>query len=389
MPEVEITTVHHVIACAYPWNNVAIPLSREAHGSQHGEMRNGRWYRLPQNTRAYGLKVAGWCNEYNIRYLSGFWSGDPRRPCLEHFESSLGVLSPQELGQLRLIYMFTLQASVDRIKEAVTSRAAALLGPTYARLMDSRGVSRIPIMFWGEESATNSVAFQRLLNELRAFFKERGGELFVITTHHILQSQDDRLLRSVDAVYRHECYHNIDREGHNPAPLNTAQSVAPTRQRWLANRQQLQGKTQSATGLPVYYFPGTMPSFWRPSSPERGKVVAQTRDQVRSMFVALRDDATTVCVRSGTAGLEIHKWAVLTSWNEWVENSTIEPCFVRSNRTPEEIASYGYDYGTDHLAQIRDIFKTTRRVLRSDEAEKLSALSGALRHDRGVADVVG
>lgn len=374
MADVEISTIYHVIACSYSWNDIAIPISREAHSSQHGEMRNGRWYRLPQNTRAYGLKVARWCNEYNIRYLSGFWSGNPRRPCIEHFESSLGALSLQELGQLRLIYMFSLEPSFDLIKDAVISRAAAMLGPTYARILDQRGVSRIPILFWGEESATKPAGFQGLLNDLRSFFRVRGAELFVITTHHILQSPDDRLLQSVDAVYRHECYHNIDKEGRAPAPLTTAQSVAPTRQNWLANQQRLQGKTQSATGLPVYYFPGTMPSFWRPSSPERGRVVAQNKEQVRSMFTALKNEARTVQVKSGATGLEIHKWAVVTSWNEWVENSTIEPCFVRPGRTPEEIATYGYDYGTDHLSLLREIFKTTRRALPLEEAERISAL---------------
>lgn len=378
LPPLTVTTIYHRIVCSYPWmSNPASFGSGTGHGSEHGEWRTagGRrtYYTLPQNTREYGLKVAHWLRTHDIGYISGYWSGDRNSPCIEHFDTSLGALTQQELDPVRLIYMFSLKPRLDRIKQAIIERTRLITGPKYARLTDQSQQSRVPIMFWGADVNSQGAAFQQFIKDLREHFKASGVSPFFIITHHALWSNDDNVIRSVDAVYRHECAHNYDQGGH-PRPLTTAESVGPTKQNWANNIQQLRGKTQFSTGLPVFYIAGTMPRFRRPGEVNRGKVIAQNKEQVRAMFEALRDYAQTIYVkRTAPRVLEVHKWVAITSWNEWVEHSTIEPCIVRSERTAEENATYGYDYGYDSLELIRDIFRTVTRQIPEEEAANIVA----------------
>lgn len=380
LPTISVTTVYHRIVCSYPWMFRATALGNEEHGSEHGEWRTvgGRrtYYTLPQNTVAYGRYMANLCRTYGINYISGYWSGDRNSPCIEHFDTSLGALSLQELGSLRLIYMFSLKPNLARIKQAIIDRTNLITGPKYAKLLDSGQQMRVPIMFWGADVNSQGVAFRQFIEELRAHFNSRGVSPFFIITHHALWSNDDNVIRSVDAVYRHECHHNYDAGG-NPRPLTTAESVVGTKQNWTENIRQLTGKTQFSTGLPVFYIAGTMPRFWRPADLNRGRVVAQNKAQVKAMFEALRGSAQTLCLRSTAPdALELNKWVAITSLNEWVERSTIEPCLVRPGRTADENATFGYDYGRDSMELIRDIFQTvTRQRPRVSEDGPLS-LSG-------------
>lgn len=381
LPSISVTTIYHRIVPSYTWMFRAAPLGNAGHGSEHGEWRTvgtrRTYYTLPQNTPEYGRFVANFCRTYGINYISGYWSGDVNSPCIEHFDTSLGALSLQELGSLRLIYMFSLQPRLPRIKQAIIERTNLITGPKYARVIDGALQSRVPIMFWGEDVNTQGVAFRQMIDELRAHFNARGVSPFFIITHHALWSNDDNVIRSVDAVYRHECHHTFD-PGGNPPPLTTAESVAGTKQNWTSNIRQLTGKTNFSTGLPVFYIAGTMPSFWRPGDAKRGKVIAQNKEQVRAMFEALKNHAQTICVkRTAPDALEVHKWVAITSLNEWVEHSTIEPCLVRPGRTAEENATFGYDYGRDSMELIRDIFKTVTRQRPIADVEDMATLSVA------------
>lgn len=377
LPSISVTTIYHRMVLSYPWMFRATPLGNMGHGSEHGEWRTSggsrKYFTLPQNTPAYGRFVANYCQTYGINYISGYWSGDINSPCIEHFDASLGALTMQELGPLRLIYMFSLQPRLPRIKQAIIDRTNLITGPKYARLLDGAQQTRVPIMFWGADVNSQGVAFKQMIEELRAHFNARGVSPFFIITHHALWSNDDNVIRSVDAVYRHECHHNHDTGG-NPPPLTTAESIAGTKQNWTSNIRQLAGKTQFSTGLPVFYIAGTMPSFWRPGDVNRGKVIAQNKAQVQAMFEALRNHAQTICVRrTGPNAVEVHKWVAITSVNEWVEHSTIEPCLVRSDRTAEDNANFGYDYGRDFVELIRDIFQTTTRQRPIAEVEDMLA----------------
>ena len=380
LPSISVTTIYHRFLLSYTWMFRAAPLGNIGHGSEHGEWRTsgGRrtYYTLPQNTPAYGRYVANLCRTYGINYISGYWSGDLNSPCIEHFDTSLGALTMQELGSLRLIYMFSLQPRLPRIKQAIIERTNLITGPRYARLIDGAQQSRVPIMLWGEDANSQGVAFKQFIEELRAHFSARGVSPFFIITHHALTSNDDNVIRSVDAVYRHECHHNHD-PGGNPPPLTTAESVAGTKQNWANNIRQLAGKTQFSTGLPVFYIAGTMPSFWRPGDVNRGRVIAQNKGQVQAMFEALRNQAQTICVRrTAPNALEVHKVVAITSSSEWAENSCVEPCLVRPGRTAEEIANYGYDYGHDFMELIRDIFQTATRQRPLADVEDMVAPPG-------------
>ena len=381
LPSISVTTIYHTLLCSYPWMFLPAPVGNMGHGSEHGEWRTSgggrRYFTLPQNTPAYGRFVANYCKTHGINYISGYWSGDRNSPCIEHFDSSLGALTMQELGPLRLIYMFSLKPRLELIKQAIIDRTNLITGPKYARLIDGAQQSRVPIMFWGADANSKGADFERIINELRDHFEPLGVSPFFITTHHALSSNDDRVIQSVDAVYRHECHHSFD-PGGNPPPLTTAESVAGTRQNWINNIRQLTGKINSRTKLPVFYIAGTMPRFWRPIDPRRGKVVAQNKEQVRLMFEALKNHAQTICVRrTGPNALEVNKWVAITSANEWVEHSTIEPCVVRPDRTAADNANFGYDYGRDFVELIRDIFKPVTRQRPIADVEEMNLVAAA------------
>lgn len=376
-PTFDVTTVYHVAVCSYTWMVKAAGYGAgPERGSEHGTGTGAQRKTLPQNTPEYGRRVAGWLAGRNVDFVTGYWSGDPRRPCIENFDASLGALGLDTLGSLRLSSMFSMAPPLRRVKAAIEERAPRLLSQTSARLVDKAGRERIPIFLWWGDSRVSPSEFKATIAELRSLFAARfgGASPFFVSTHHALWTRNDDVIRSLDAVYRHECHHLYDEGGH-PRRLTTQESVEPTRANWRADVAALQGKVAFGSGLPVFYMVGTMPSFFRPADKKRGKVIAEDKSQIRAMFAALRDDARALRVaRPAPRTLELHKWVAITSLSEWVENSTIEPCVIRPNRSPAEVAEWGYDYGTDALDLIRDLFRPTTRSVPEAEADRLASL---------------
>jgi hypothetical protein len=366
----EVRTLHHVIVCSYPWLGEPASFgSGPEHGSQHGVAGDGgaSWRTLPQNTPEYGRRMVAWLSARNVDIVTGFWSGDPARPCIEHFDASLGALPAAELGTLRLADMFALDPPLDAVELAIEGRGPRMMDARYARITDAAGAARVPIFLRGALGATGSSGagprrpadFRGMIERLRALFASRldGASPFFIGSHHLLSPPLDDVIGSLDAVYRDGCAQAYDETGH-PATMSTAEAVTPTRAAWAADLAALEGKTAFASGLPVYYIVGSAPAAVGRDDPRRGAVVAQHKDQIALMFAALRDDARTLReARAGDGATEVHKWVALTSAADWAAQSAIEPCLVRADRSYREVTAWGYDYGTDAIDLIGDLFR--------------------------------
>jgi hypothetical protein len=366
--EVNVRTVHHVIVCSYPWLGEAASFGAgPEHGSQHGVVGptdagaggGGGWTTLPQNTPAYGRQVVAWLAARNVDVVTGFWSGDPARPCIEHFDASLGALPVDELGALRLADMFALDPPLAAVERAIEERAPRMADARYARLTDAAGVARPPIFLRGALGDRRPADFRKTIARLRALFASRfdGASPFFVGSHHLLSPPHKDVIGSLDAVFRDGCAQAYDEAGH-PAAMTTAEAVNPTRAGWVADRAALEGKTAFGSGLPVYYIVGSARSVVPRDDPRRGAVVAEHKDQIALMFAALRDDAGTLrAERADDGGAEVHKWVAVTSAADWGAQSAIEPCVVRADRPYREVTAWGYDYGTDVIDLIGDLFR--------------------------------
>jgi hypothetical protein len=90
--------------------------------------------------------------------------------------------------------------------------------------------------------------------------------------------------------------------------------------------------------------PGVLPQFDNRKGTESGfALLAQSRDEVRQMFLVARDVADA----QGTNPKVV--W--ITSWNEWLEGTTIEPTETGGPKYP------GGNYGYDFLELVSDIFR--------------------------------
>ncbi len=356
----EIRTFHHVIVCSYPWLGEAASFgSGSEHGCQHGVTRDRGWTTLPQNTPEYGRQVVTWLSARNVDIVTGFWSGDPARACIEHFDASLGALSVEELGTLRLADMYTLAPPLGAVERAIEARAPRMMDTRHARITDAAGAARVPIFLRGALAERRPADFRKMLDRLRALLAARfdGASPFFVGSHHLLSPASQDVIASLDAVYRDGCVQPYDQAG-QPAAMTTAEAVNPTPAAWAADLAVLKGKTALASGLPVYYIVGSAPSLVSRDDPRQGAVVAEHKDQIALMFAALRDDARTL--REGHAGDgadEIHEWVAVTSAADWAAQSAIEPCVVRSNRPYRDVTAWGYDYGTDAIDLIGDLFR--------------------------------
>jgi hypothetical protein len=361
----EIRTFHHVIVCSYPWLGEAASLgSGPEHGSQHGIAHakpddDSGWTTLPQNTPEYGRQVVAWLSARNVDVVTGFWSGDPARPCIEHFDASLGALSVEQLGTLRLADMYALAPPFTAVERAIETRAARMLDARYARLTDAAAATRIPIFLRGALGGRRPADLRKMIDRVRALFASRfdGANPFVVGSHHLLAPASKDVIGSLDAVYRDGCAQSYDEAGH-AAAMTTAEAVNPTRDAWTTDRAALEGQTAASSGLPIYYIVGSAPSVISRDDSRRGAVIAEHKDQIALMFAALRDDARTLREsRASDGAVEIHKWVAITSSANWAEQSAIEPCVVRPNRAYGDVTAWGYDYGTDAIDLIGDLFR--------------------------------
>ena len=379
-----LTTRYNVIAASYPWITHEVGYGNgPEHGSEHGRNPNlpgQTWVTLPQNTLEYGRKVVQWCHEAGIGYISGQWTKD--FPTLDSFLSSVGAVSDAEMGNLKMIFLFDLGPGLAFVKQAIMNYSPRMLSPRYARIEDANHAIRWPIMFWGGVPKTPPPVlgghdFRVMIDEVRQYLRTNHNiNPYFIRSHHALRIGDQEIRRSVDAFYRHECAHNYDPNGH-PAPLTTSESAPRTVNEWNADKNVLNtgcGGQRCVTfdpvsPLPVAYFTGAMPSLWRRSEVNRGKVICQNPRQAETMFEAIRSNSQTICTRVTAPGkVTVDRWVVITSWAEWSEDTCIEPCHVRPGREPDSPDSLvnGYDYGHDFLQIIARRFRTTVQQVQAE-----------------------
>ncbi|HEX7155309.1 MAG TPA: hypothetical protein VF618_27835 [Thermoanaerobaculia bacterium] len=362
--EIEVRTTWQVIVTSYQWliHDTGVGPRQPAFGYQSGT----RWVAKAQNTPEYGRYMAQLAKTYGIRMFSSYWTYEHNGLVmpLRNFNSSIGSLPMTELGPIRFIYMFDLvqfPLRWSRLQNAIIERKAEILGPKYTRLRDSRGVLRPIIMFWGDQANQAPAAFQTMIDNVRKAFAP--VEPYFITTQHGINSNDDRLIRSVDAFYEHSLYHNYNAQasptaGPRPATLDTKTSTDLTVERiWKPHRAALQGKTNFHTGLPVMLMPGAMPQL-ELHDQRRGFVQARNKADVEYMFAKSKQYAPVVSARRTDGVIELERWIVLTDFNEWVEGHTIEPCRrVPPEQSETEPYNANHEYGDDFMEAFRDAYR--------------------------------
>jgi hypothetical protein len=270
--------------------------------------------------------------------------------------------------------MYALAPPFNDVERAIEARAARMIDARYARFADASGAARVPIFLRGALGDRRPADFRKMIERLRALFAARfdGASPFVVGSHHLLAPASTDVIGSLDAVYRDGCVQNYDDAGH-PAAMTTAEAVNPTRAAWAADVAALEGKTALASGLPVYYIAGTAPSLASRDVARRGAVVAEHKDQIALMFAALRDEARTLRETHASDGaVEIHKWVAITSSADWAAQSAIEPCVIHPNRAYREVTAWGYDYGTDAIDLIGDLFRPETVTAQQPAARRAS-----------------
>jgi hypothetical protein len=193
-------------------------------------------------------------------------------------------------------------------------------------------------------------------------------EPYFIMTHHGIQSNDDRLIRSCDAFYVNALYHNYDPNanpttGPRPPAIDTHTSTDLIIERqWKPFRTALQGKTNFHTGLPIVVMPGAMPQL-ELHDMRRGIVYARNKADVEYMFAKTKQYAPTVWAKRTPDYVELERWIVLTDFNEWVEGHTIEPCRrIPPEQSETEPYNAKHEYGDDFMEAFRDAYKPETRI---------------------------
>lgn len=368
--EIEVRTKWNTIVACYPWlsNDTSVGPRQPAFGYMSGT----RWIAKAQNTPEYGRYMANLAKTYGIKMFSAYWTYEERTGIvmpLRNFNASIGSLPLAELGEVRFVYMFDLvqfPLRWGRVQNAIIERKNEILGPKYARLRDARNVLRPIIMFWGDQLNQAPGSFQTMINNLRAAFAP--VEPYFITTQHGLWSNDDRIIRSADAFYDHALYHNYNAGGSpttgpRPAPLDTRTATDLTVERqWKPYRAQLQGKTNFHTGLPVAFMPGAMPQL-EMHDQRRGIIYARNKSDVEYMYAKTKQYAATVWSRRSADLVELERWVVLTTFNEWQEGTTVEPCRrVPPEQSETEPYNANHEYGDDFMQAFRDAYRPESRV---------------------------
>ncbi len=338
-----------LIVTSYPWIDESYA---DAHPISTMSRRMPEWAHhkqdlyKPQSTPEYGQRTADLLNSYGAKFLTGFWHGEGA-PIFDNFRGSFEGVN---LGRLRLIYMGgvifnfeTAQGREELRQELLSWRSDTQNRSRYGYATANRPI----IMLWGPVPAGQEANFRWMVANVREYYAQVGLNPFFIMTQHAVNSNED-VKRSIDAVYNHV----IDKPEIGQA-WSTAASIPGTEQRLDRNARLLEGMRNLSTNLPVQAIPGAMPQFDRelfsmnyvPGAglPIHGRVIAGSKEQVVDMFQMVKNNAVTIYGK---------EWAVISTWNEWAEGSTLEPTTAAGAKYP------GGNYQYDFLEALEEVFSS-------------------------------
>ncbi len=370
----EYVTVHTTVKtllCTYSWVRGGLKPSWTRRWPAY---KNGL---VERNTLAYGDYVADYCNQYGVDVLSGYYQAKGDNP-LPNFRASLwatGRLNRVKLCHMAGLVGFNEAVTRSKIQSEVISWANDMKSAKYARIRLANNTTRPILMFWGNEYVYDYNAFVAMLNTIRSEYRRLGvGEVFVILTDHIVPLAGGNLpgavqvMNAIDGVYHHaaglpwETCGGCDKSGVEWNGTQSAQQLA----------KNLNNEGAIVRRFGKYYIPGGMPSFDRDlfeadGTAKQGRVVCTTPAEVRTIFRTIKNYSSpiwsdTQILTDGEHIYEEH-WTSVTSCAEWEEGSTVEPSLVR---TTAYTAPY-WDYGTDRMAAIAEVFRDTTRRIRSGE----------------------
>jgi hypothetical protein len=382
----EFVTVHtkyNVILTTYSWtrNGLRPPWTRRQPAFGNGL--------VDRRTQAYGEQVAAWCNTFNVDCLSGYYQPVGDNP-LANFRTSLW--RAPNLGNVKLLHMAGLEGfpgTRTKIQNEVVAWANDMRTAKYARIKDRNGQLRPLVIFWGNQYNADYDGFVQMIAAIRAALTPAVGNPFIIFTEHICGLAGAgipgavRVINAVDGVYNHGCglpwdtCGGCDRSGVEWDAAQSATQLAAN----LRNQQNVTNR------FGKIHFSGTMPHFDRDlyeslvenrGLANQGRVTARSPQQLRQILNTAASLAPIVFSETKflTDGEHIfdERWIILSTLNEWEEGSTFEPSLVRS------AAPYGdanWDYGTDGLQAISEIFRDTVRRVRGTEVPERGTLAGA------------
>lgn len=370
----ELVTVHTTVKTlltTYSWARGGF---RPTWTRRWPAFKNGQ---VERNTLAYGDYLADLCNQYGVDVLSGYYQAKGDNP-LPNFRASLWATA--RLGRVKLCHMaglvgFNEAIARSKIQAEVVSWANDMKSAKYARIKVASGATCPILMFWGNEYIHDYNAFVTMLNTIRAEYRNRGvGEVFVILTDHIAGLAGGNIpgavavMNAIDGVYHHSA----------GLPWETCGGCDKSGVEWTGTQSASQLARNLASDAAIvarfgkYYIPGGMPSFDRDlfqsdGSAPQGRVVATTPAEVRTIFRTIKNHARPIWSDTQvlTDGEHIYEeqWVAVTSSAEWEEGSTCEPSLVRGTAYT---APY-WDYGTDRMAALAEVFRDTTRRIRSED----------------------
>ncbi|HEX7153139.1 MAG TPA: hypothetical protein VF618_16755 [Thermoanaerobaculia bacterium] len=334
---------------------------------------------IDRKTQAYGEQVAAWCNQFNVDFLSGYYQPVGDNP-LANFRTSLWRAT--NLGRVKLVHMAGLEgfpATRTKIQNEVIAWGTEMRNAKYGRIKDRAGNLRPVVIFWGNQYVNNYGDFLNMIAAIRQALTPVVGNPFIILTEHICGLAGAnvpgavQVMNAIDGVYNHAC----------GLPWDTCGGCDRSNVEWDASQSasqlasNLRAQTAVAARFGKIHFSGTMPHFDRDlfeslvegrGLANQGRVTARTPQQLRQILNTAASFTPVVFSESRmeTDGEHIYneKWIILSTLNEWEEGSTFEPSLVRS---AAPYADGNYDYGTDGLQAISEIFRDTVRRLRSSE----------------------
>jgi len=366
---VNLTVDYAVLMFCYPWenNNSFAPYFT----------RQPRAENYDQSSPDYGNRSFALANQNGIDIMVGYWAKNTT--IFDNFRRSIsqyGGTAP------RVAYSMGFSDAND---PAVNSHLDFLWNnefnlPRYARILDRANNLRFPVIFWGldqvglgpggsppNQGTPPDPAYLQSLGNLLAKLKGRrtsdGAQPFIIwhtaMLHRYfacpssLKSQfKSQVINYIDAVYQHEMsipgptspltWSQVDPNHWENFPYVTSDPGANLNetifmQKAIANA----GNLIATDAKPIIVIPGTMPQYSRErfskhtlpptDQVQQDRVNCTSVQQLAKTLIGMGDLSETYRLIKNGLSWRVRRMVALSTWNEYREGTTWEPCAPDSN----------------------------------------------------------
>jgi hypothetical protein len=383
--EVTFNVDFTVFMFCYPWRGPRDPYPDSRYARQP-QPRNAN--QADPNYGRWSFQTAG---ENGVDVMVGFWILRNGRvpPVYENFINSISWYTGVYNGPKIALSMEFDDAQNMLVGQQVGTVRSEMQKPRYFQFRDRKNQLRLPAFNWGVRAffkdpglVSPDIEKIKAVGQMLAALRQPvGGAIpFIIWDTSLLYTYDSLVNRGnpaasaiqqhvfsyIDGFYQHSCYiptvsvpsssitpgydwsqfpsYSLDDKPPG-SPISvldiTVQSVRD--QKAMIGRHNLRAPADGDGMMRI--IPGTFPQYSRerqsyseyvqnhaPASIMQSRVKCTSIEQWRKLLRALRDEAPTAnYTRVSISQINIQRLFALTSWNEWPEGTTFEPCQPDAN----------------------------------------------------------